>query len=754
MNCKTLLFVPLVLSSGIAAATPDLSEYSIAFSDEFNGLTLDSDKWNTGYLWGPYLPINNEEQLYVDINGMHAGATHNPFELTGDSLIIRATPTTGEIQPPVRPDETDSIWDGYPEYRFNGPDAETGDPGYRPEDINYLSGLITSYESFRFTHGYAETRVKLPKGQGLWPAFWLSTSFYVEDVPEIDIMEFLGHDVETIYHTYHYFEPLNNWRQISTPSYTTQGQDFTADWHTYSVSWGPKEIVWYVDGVETRRITDDEYTIANQAMYVLANLAVGGDWPGSPDEATVFPAEYEIDYIRVYEKNPPPAITQSVLDEEYQLMFSDEFNGSSLDTDKWNTHHLWGPYWQINNELQFYPDVGDTHAGIAQSPLSFENFSDGSRGLVITAREIASNELPPLPAEDSADFDAHPEWRNNLAYNDPNYVKIPQGQEGYVAGAADAPFLPEYSSGIITTYDSFKFVNGYAEIRAKLPEGSGLWPAFWLLNGYYVDQQPEIDIIETRGENPAEAVHSYHMYQPDGTLQSDSFSTFANNGENFTDDFHTYGIAWSPGKLDWYVDGVKVGDSLTGPTVSSQVMYAIINLAVGGNFVGDVGAEAVPNEMLVDYIRIYQAGDVTPDVTPAAQGNDEQLELAVAEVLDALESYSEENGSYRVADSGWGGSGLGLFQYEGGNYTQSIAAVLIEQELLTEPVPADVRYTGPASQIDNYDFMVFTCLDRVGVFANSLAIEPLQEDLAWWQDMGCSQAPLQTHGKNYFLLSQ
>ena len=123
---KSLLAFSILLSPAIASATPDLGDYTIAFSDEFDGVTLDPEKWNTGYLWGPYLPINNEEQLYVDVNGMHSNAAHSPFELTGDSLIIRAIPTTGAVQPPVRPAESDPVWNNYAEYRFNGP-SDSGD---------------------------------------------------------------------------------------------------------------------------------------------------------------------------------------------------------------------------------------------------------------------------------------------------------------------------------------------------------------------------------------------------------------------------------------------------------------------------------------------------------------------------------------------------------------------------------------------------------------------------------------------------
>ena len=124
LACSGLL---LLASATSAIASPDLSDFELVFSDEFNGSQLDSSKWNTGYLWGPYLPINNEEQLYVHELGINAGsmvgnggATPSPFEMTGSSLKIIATPVTNQNQLPARPAEGAAIWNDYPEYRYNG----------------------------------------------------------------------------------------------------------------------------------------------------------------------------------------------------------------------------------------------------------------------------------------------------------------------------------------------------------------------------------------------------------------------------------------------------------------------------------------------------------------------------------------------------------------------------------------------------------------------------------------------------------
>ena len=236
------------------------------FSDEFNGTALDPSKWNTALLWGPYLPINNEQQFYVDTLGIHSDASYDPFEFTGTTLKINAVATSNTIQPPQRPAENDPVWNRYPEYRYNGP-TDAG-PGYRPQDSDYLSGILTSYDSLKMTHGYVETRAKLPAGAGLWPAFWLLTAHYVEDVPEIDVMEFLGQNTDTIYHTYHYVDQSEGWRTVSTPTFETKGPDWTQDFHTFGMAWSPNDIVWYVDGIETKRISSSDYKIARQSMYL------------------------------------------------------------------------------------------------------------------------------------------------------------------------------------------------------------------------------------------------------------------------------------------------------------------------------------------------------------------------------------------------------------------------------------------------------------------------------------------------------
>ena len=253
-------------------ANPDrLQDYELIFSDEFNGDRLDTSKWNTSFLWGDEIIINGEVQYYVDINNK-PDFGFNPFTFDGENLTINSIETPSELS-----------------------EKAMGQP--------YLSGVMTSYDALHFIYGYAETRAKVTFGRGYWPAFWLLNAYYGQggDDPEIDIMEFIGHDQDVVYHTYHYYDADGKLR--STASQPTPGIDYTAEFHTFGVEWKPGTIIYFVDGIEVHRVTDPK--VSQQTMYVIANTAMGGWWAGDPDETTPFPGEYVLDYIRVYQRTTP-----------------------------------------------------------------------------------------------------------------------------------------------------------------------------------------------------------------------------------------------------------------------------------------------------------------------------------------------------------------------------------------------------------------------------------------------------------------
>ena len=600
---------------------PDLAGgYTLAFSEEFDGPELDGGKWNTGLLWGPYVTINAEEQLYVDTLGIHAGGAHDPFVFTDQGTMKIVASRVGEgVALPERPGPDDPVWGPGPEreleYRYN--------EDWDASKVNYLSGIFTSYEAFRFAHGYVEIRAKVPTGPGLWPAFWLLPSQYVEIVPEIDVMEHLGQNAREVYHTYHFFDrsdPDNDWQARRTPTYETAGVDFSKDFHTYGVAWEPGQLVYYVDGVEVRRVRDGDPSTAGspialprQAMYLIANLAVGGTWPGAPTAETVFPAEYEIDWIRAWKRDMPVPVDL----DEYELVFGDEFDGDALDESKWNTKFIWDQFLPINCEEQYYVDVFGIDRDSGHSP-----FEVGEGTLTITAAEsgtLTPANVPaalPYPTRDRIDEDADGDGEPDLppdvrarATRYWNAVDQCQVSDGWAEKYGSTTYDPrKHTSGLITSYDAFKFIEGYAEIRARVPAGDGLWPAFWLLNGYYVRRNPEIDVMEILGERPDRLHTSYHRIGASRKMESQSSTVDRGDpGVGLADGFHTYAVQWDRGRIVWYLDGEEIW-RVEEERVSDQLMYVIANLAVGGNFnTRAVDDAALPAELEIDHVRVYQA---------------------------------------------------------------------------------------------------------------------------------------------------
>lgn len=181
--------------------------------------------------------------------------------------------------------------------------------------FNFTSARIHTRDRFAFRYGRIEARMRLPGGQGLWPAFWLLPQ---EDQyggwaasGEIDIMEAVnlgGSGGNTVHGTIHYGGSWPN-NQFSSESYVVPA-DATAEFHAYALEWDATEIRWYVDGVlfamrNTWNSSGGSFPAPfDQHFYILLNVAVGGNWPGSPDASTVFPATMEVDYVRVYSGEP------------------------------------------------------------------------------------------------------------------------------------------------------------------------------------------------------------------------------------------------------------------------------------------------------------------------------------------------------------------------------------------------------------------------------------------------------------------
>lgn len=167
------------------------------------------------------------------------------------------------------------------------------------------SARITTKDKFQFQFGRMDIRAKLPKGQGIWPALWLLGA-NIDDVSwpasgEIDVMELVGHEPNKVHGTVHY--DLNGHNFVGS-SLTLNDADFSEEFHVFSLVWDRNVIRWYVDYRLFYTVTDADLGGSypfNLPFYVLVNVAIGGQWPGSPDETTVFPQEMVLDYIRVFQ---------------------------------------------------------------------------------------------------------------------------------------------------------------------------------------------------------------------------------------------------------------------------------------------------------------------------------------------------------------------------------------------------------------------------------------------------------------------
>lgn len=259
---KRLLLTLTVL---IAAGQVLAQNWSLVWADEFNGTSLNLSDWNydlgTGSQYGLTGWGNNELQYYLEDN----------VEVTGGNLVITAL-----------------------EENFGG--------------MNYTSGKIHTKTKQFWTYGKIEARMQVPTDQGMWPAFWMLTE--PGDLaqnsggwpPELDVMETVGHSGNTSYGTAHY----GTWPAVNSNGgqYTLPSGDLSDAFHTYTVEWYPDNIAWYFDGIlihEFDRIdAHPEPWQFNQDFFLIFNLAVGGNWPGSPDGSTTFPEEMLVDWVRVY----------------------------------------------------------------------------------------------------------------------------------------------------------------------------------------------------------------------------------------------------------------------------------------------------------------------------------------------------------------------------------------------------------------------------------------------------------------------
>ncbi len=258
------------MAPGPTAPLGQSGTWNLVFSDEFEGDALDTDKWVTCYWWddawndeGCTNEGNNELQWYRPEN----------VAVEGGKLVLRAQEERVRVS-------NDEVYDYTSGMVTTGRDTHT----------------LSAEPRATFKHVYIEMRAKIPAGRGLWPALWLLPADH-KTRPEIDIIEVLGHDLKKAHMNFHYSDGKGNYQRAD---HSWVSPEPLTGWQVFAVDWQPQGVTWYINGTKRAHFAGDKAYVPDEPMYLIANLAVGGDWPGSPDEATPFPSSFEIDYLRVW----------------------------------------------------------------------------------------------------------------------------------------------------------------------------------------------------------------------------------------------------------------------------------------------------------------------------------------------------------------------------------------------------------------------------------------------------------------------
>lgn len=341
------------LSGRTRVRAADPTVWSMVWSDEFDGASnsgVDTTKWTAetgGNGWG-----NNELETYTN-------RTQNAF-LSNGLLVIKAINET-----------------------FTGSDGITR---------NYTSARLKTQAKFEQAYGRFEARAKIPYGQGLWPAFWMlgndiSTSGW-PTCGEIDVMENISREPSTVHGTIH-GPGYSGANGISADYILPAGKKFSDDFHTFAVEWEPGVARFYVDGIlyKTRTPADlpaGAKWVFDHPFFIILNVAVGGFWPGNPDQTTVFPQTMQVDYVRVYQRSVP-SNTPAVL--------TDENTGRAiaLDSETW----LSEPF-TVANDLNLSQD---RRTRLALFVANLDLLPGDSASVVMAQAEDSQGHVFPLTVE-------------------------------------------------------------------------------------------------------------------------------------------------------------------------------------------------------------------------------------------------------------------------------------------------------------------------------------------------------------------
>ena len=276
-----------------------LDDFELVWSDEFDGAAVDGDNWNTSLRGGSSTFINGEQQYFVDTLGTPS-VDYDPFSFDGEALAITAvrTPPALADDLPEGCGEVDPVLAGQPDR----------------QRCEFLSGALSSHDRMQFVYGYVEGRIRASDVPGALSSFYLLNRYpgenreeegvYQLHAPEIDILEYLGENPfgdEDAFQTYHFTDP-NTGIVRSSPTMNHEKEDggiYGGEYHTFGVLWEPQLVVWYIDGVEVRRLAGPQ--ISQQPMNVVNYLVAGSGWAPEPD-ADGPTLEMDVDYIRLYQR--------------------------------------------------------------------------------------------------------------------------------------------------------------------------------------------------------------------------------------------------------------------------------------------------------------------------------------------------------------------------------------------------------------------------------------------------------------------
>ena len=273
-----------------------IDDFDLVWSDEFDGTAVDGDNWNTSLRGGSSTFINGEQQYFVDTLG-EPPVDYDPFSFDGDTLTITAAPTSAA--------ERAALPEGCDVQDLPDPTRQR---------CEFLSGALSSHDRMQFVYGYVEGRIRASDVPGALSSFYLLNRYpgenrpeegvYQYHAPEIDILEYLGENPfgdPDAFQTYH-FGDVNYRVERSSPTLNHEKEDGTlygGEFHTFGALWEPGLVIWYIDGVEIRRLAGPQ--ISRQPMNIVNYLVAGSGWAPEPD-ADGPPLEMEVDYIRVYQR--------------------------------------------------------------------------------------------------------------------------------------------------------------------------------------------------------------------------------------------------------------------------------------------------------------------------------------------------------------------------------------------------------------------------------------------------------------------